>query len=87
MFNGSGNESISVEHIIDEVVVKNFNDPMHTSFCIEQSSEPLVSVRQEESQARDLDSMHWRHLKALVEVYGETWENKEKAIAFLKGKA
>lgn len=33
----------------------------------------------------DLDTMHWRHLKAMVESFGGTWTNKEDALAFLKG--
>lgn len=87
MFNGSGSESVSVEHIIDEIKLKAISDPIPYNCCIEQSSESSNISHIEESQGRDLENMHWRHLKALVEVYGESWENKEKAIAFLKGKA
>lgn len=86
-FKGNGEEASSTSHIMDEVKIKDSDDPLPYIFCIEQSSESPESIKTEEPQGRDLENMHWRHLKALVEVYGETWENKEKAIAFLKGKA
>lgn len=87
LFKGNGMEAFpsDVEHIIDDIAIEDSNDPLPYLCCVEQSSESPVIVHAEEG--RDLGNMHWRHLKALVEVYGETWENKEKAIAFLKGKA
>jgi hypothetical protein len=37
------------------------------------------------SDSIDYASMHWKHLKARVEVFGGTWTNKEDGIAYLKG--
>lgn len=34
--------------------------------------------------ADELDSMHWKHLKALLESFGVEYENKEQALAFLR---
>lgn len=87
MFKSNGAEALSVEQIIDEIKLDDVDEPLLYISCVEQSSESLILPQVELTQGRDLDSMHWRHLKALVEVYGETWENKEKAIAFLKGKS
>lgn len=87
MFKGNGMESLTVEPFIEDLPLQESNDPMPSVFCIEQSSEFPIHAHAEEPQGRDLANMHWRHLKALIEVYGESWENKEKAIAFLKGKA
>lgn len=39
------------------------------------------------SGASSYQAMHWKTLKALVESYGGTWENKEAAIRFLEGNA
>lgn len=89
LFKSNGMEVFSgeVEHIIDEIAEKDTNEPLPYVFCVEQKSETSDPIETNLGGARDLDTMHWRHLKALVEVYGGTWENKEKAMAFLKGKA
>lgn len=84
--NGSEASSGDVEHIIDEIAVADDNEPLSVVFCIEQKSESADPIDQSITAGRDLDSMHWRHLKSLVEIYGGIWTNKEQAIAFLKGK-
>lgn len=49
--------------------------------CVEVHSEPVI-----ESSDRNLEDMHWRHLKALVESFGGEWTNKQQALDFMKGK-
>lgn len=53
------------------------NEPLPYCTLIEQASEPVAPST--------LDTMHWRHLKALVESYGGAYTNKEEALSFLKG--
>lgn len=88
LFKGNGMEALSgdVEQMLVEMPPEVIDDPLPYNCCVEQSSEVSVPPLTQ-SEGRNLDDMHWRHLKALVEVYGEVWENKEKAIAFLRGKA
>lgn len=89
LFKSNGIEAYSsdVEHIIEEITSDDDNDPLPYVFCIDQKSESADPIEANLGGARELETMHWKHLKALVEVYGGTWENKDKAIAFLKGKA
>lgn len=39
-----------------------------------------------EPKAEGLAGMHWKHLAAMLEQYGETYTSKEAAVAFLQGK-
>lgn len=45
---------------------------------------PLENMPVDTLQPQDPETMHWRHLKVLVEQYGGTWTNRADAIAFLK---
>lgn len=86
-YNGSEAFSSDVEHIIEEVAQAELEDATPYIFCVEQKTSSSDKVEANLGSGRDLDNMHWKHLKSLVEVYGGTWENKEQAISFLKGKA
>lgn len=76
-FNGNGDES-SLRSIEEETSI------------ISEEIIPPNPLSASEIMAPESDSglgeMHWKHLKALVESYGGEWENKEKALIFLKGK-
>ena len=50
--------------------------------CIEQPTFPEDAV----GDGHDLENMHWRHLKALVETYGGEYTDKKSAINFMVGK-
>jgi uncharacterized protein with NRDE domain len=41
----------------------------------------------EEKQTPDsLETMHWQKLKSMLSIYGESYQSREQAINFLKGK-
>jgi hypothetical protein len=80
-FDSGGRESAALD--FDPVEEKQESAPdeiLPAVTVIEQKTEPA----QQEPQS--IDQMHWRHLKAMVEAYGEPWTNKESAIQFLRGK-
>jgi hypothetical protein len=57
-----------------------------------QNSNPNLTVADEIELAGTIDtptspkSMHWRHLKALVEGYGHVWKDRQTALLFLEGR-
>ncbi len=58
---------------------------------VDENGDVLEGAREEPEpiEASDddvpLEDKHWKHLKALVEMYGGTWTNRAEAIAYLKG--
>lgn len=79
MFRNNGSVAADVAPIIEEIWVSEpeLNPPSIS--CIEMPSNPI-----DHSDGQSLEDMHWRKLKALVEVYGGTWVNRAEAILFIK---
>lgn len=67
---------------IEEVEPVDDGLPLPYNYLTEQSTLPV----EPQQKGDTLEDMHWRHLKALVESYGGEWNNKEKALEFLRGK-
>ena len=84
-FKANGMESDSVAPFVEEIIEED-NSELPYICCIPQET-PSIEEKAIEESGRDLESMHWRHLKALVECYGGEYEDKERAMEFLKGKA
>lgn len=47
----------------------------------------VVSSPEPDEPAKDYKDMHHMQLRAALKMYGGTYENREQAISFLKGKA
>lgn len=47
----------------------------------------IETPKPESKPSEELDGKHWKHLRAMVELYGGTWTNKADAIAFLQGQS
>lgn len=86
LFKGNGSVADSVEHIVEDMPELEIENLTPYIFCIEQKSESSDPIIAHAENGKNLHNMHWKHLKALVEIYGGIWENKERAIAFLEGK-
>lgn len=86
LFDRSGNEVAPVDLI-------HFFPPEDPKDIVEEpySGSVTISGQEEEEEApplppqgSDLTAMHWRHLKAMVEIGGGTWTDKAAAIEFLR---
>ncbi len=78
-FNRAGIQSVASEYVEE---VRPPEDKSVTHFMEEQASPP----QDETAGGTSIETMHWRHLKTLVESYGGEWKNRQNAIEFLKGK-
>lgn len=79
MFKTDGSVANDTAPIIEEIYVSEpeLNPPSVS--CIEQQSNPV-----DHYNGQALEDLHWRKLKAIVEVYGGTWTNRADAIVFIK---
>jgi hypothetical protein len=69
MANGDPAERLVIEHVAD--------DTWPLAFVRSAPAEP-------EEAGDTLETMHWRHLSALLDQYGEEFTTKAAAIAFLR---
>jgi len=79
-FRGDGSEAMDA-HPYEEESAEKPEEYIPPVTCIEQPSLPI-----ENEDGRNLEDMHWRHLKALVESFGGEYSDKKGAIEFMKGK-
>lgn len=79
-FNRSGKLSLPISHT-EEVIPKEDKSLPPSYFTEEQPSPPQ---QDEISGGTSIETMHWKHLKTLVESYGGEWNNRQEAIVFLK---
>jgi hypothetical protein len=79
-FRTDGSEAKSLGSY-DEPTVSVSEEIIPAVTCIEQPSLPV-----EMENGRNLEDMHWRHLKALIESFGGEWTTRKDAIEFMKGK-
>lgn len=79
LYRGDGSPATNLQDIPEEVFVK--DDSIPPPVCVIES--PSLPI---ESTERNLQDMHWRHLKALVESFGGEWTNRLDAIKFMEGK-
>lgn len=80
-YKSDGAPATGVASFVDEIIVQDDSVPPPIA-CYEQETLPASNHHDE----RNLEDMHWRHLKPLVEIYGGEWTNKQDAIKFIKGK-
>lgn len=79
-FRSDGNEALHTNPIEEEKAsIQEEYIPSVT--CVEQPSLP-----EEIENGRNLEDMHWRHLKALIESFGGEWTNRRDGLEFMKGK-
>lgn len=78
-FKGTGESVEQLQEIPEEKPVE--DNTIQPCVCVEEQQTLPI-----ESTARDLQDMHWRHLKALVESFGGEWTTRLDAIKFMEGK-
>lgn len=76
-FNRAGLAALEVLYV-EEIRLPEDKTILH--FTEEQQSPP----QDETSGGNSVETMHWKHLKTLVESYGGEWTNRQEAILFLK---
>lgn len=59
-------------------------DPI--SRCVVELDREPAPVVKAGSATSDLEQMHWKTLKVILDQYGEPFTSRENAIAFLKGR-
>lgn len=79
-FKADGQPAGELREFVEEVIIRDDSVPPPIA-CYEQSTAPV-----EAEDGKTMETMHWKHLKALVESFGGEWTNKEDAINFMKGK-
>lgn len=52
----------------------------------EEKESDVPEAEEKKEPAESLETMHYTHLKTMVESFGGKWTNKADAIAFLRGK-
>lgn len=79
-YTANGEQSLLASPFAEEPPPVKDNSPWSTHFLEEVESPPHDAIK----GGDEIETMHWRHLKTLVESYGGTWTNRSDALRFLK---
>lgn len=80
-FKYDGSEALDVSPIVEELPIEQ-EEIIPAVCCIEMPSLPA----EVNTTGRNIEDMPSRHLKALVESYGEQFTTRKEAIKLMKGK-